>query len=93
MKPGAIPLQFVKMHADEHIQQIFNGNSIKDSSDLAALYDETAKLGFSSAVRIDGKPVVEESDDENTVDLDAAENLYSFEIDTSSASSRRGGDD
>ena len=85
-------MQFVKMHADKHIQQIFNGNSIKDSSDLAALYKHAAGLGFSGN---DKNPIVEESDDENTnpANPDREEDLYSFDIDSPWDTSRRGNDD
>ena len=53
------------MHADKHIQQIFNGNSIKDPSDLAALYKEAAKIGFSSPFGI----VEESGDGLNSLDI------------------------
>ena len=48
MGPEAIPLQYVKLTAENHIQQIFNGNSLSESSDLNSLYKQSARLGFSS---------------------------------------------
>jgi len=41
----AIPLQYVQMTADQHIQQVFNGNTLKDSTDLRSLYQQAAALG------------------------------------------------
>jgi len=45
-KTDAIPLQYVKMTADKHIPQIFNGNSLMDSSDLQSLYKQTAHIAL-----------------------------------------------
>ncbi|CAB9503284.1 expressed unknown protein [Seminavis robusta] len=58
MQPGAIPLQFVKIVADKHLPQIFNHNSLASTSGLETLYEEAAKLGFTTDT------VVEESEDE-----------------------------
>lgn len=77
MQPGAIPLQYVKLNAERHIPQIFNGNSIRDPSDLEALYQQTAVVGFSSIE----KTPFEESVDDTTEEQLGDE--YSSEIDTS----------
>ena len=48
MGPEAIPLQYVKLTSGNHVLQVFNGNSLSDSSDLNALYKQSARLGFST---------------------------------------------
>ena len=44
MGKGALPLQYVKMPADEHIPFYYTQTTIEDSGDLPALYDKASKL-------------------------------------------------
>jgi hypothetical protein len=50
MEPGALPLQYVKIVGDEHIQQFYPKSSLSNSEDLAALYKATARVGFKSTM-------------------------------------------
>lgn len=43
MEPGALPLQYVKIPVDDFILQVYTGVTFTDATDLAELYQETAK--------------------------------------------------
>ena len=44
MEPGALPLQYVKMPPDQHIQQLFTAVTLADSFDLDALYTDASQF-------------------------------------------------
>merc|ERR1712007_20618 len=44
MEAGMLPLQYIKIRPDHHIRQIYANVIFPSSSDLHALYDETAEF-------------------------------------------------